>query len=73
MTIFGDITRVYHFAVGVGLGLTLTILCCLGAMTAAEYKDRAHGGQWDWVDWTWGMVGGAIGQAVTIGIFLLFT
>lgn len=72
MKIFGDKTRWYHFIIGVGLSFVFTILCCLGAMTAAEYKDKAHGGKWDWADWSWGMVGGLIGQAVQVLEVYLF-
>lgn len=70
MNIFGDETRGQHFRVGVALALIFTILCVLGAMTAAEYKDRAHGGKWDWSDWGWGMVGGVIGQALQVLIII---
>lgn len=66
--IFTDKTRWQHFWVGIALSLTLTILCTLGAMTTAEYKDKAHGGLWDWYDWTAGMIGGIIGQAIQIVI-----
>lgn len=66
MNVFGDETRGQHFRVGVALGLIFTVLCVLGAMSAAEFKDRAHGGKWDWSDWGWGMVGGVLGQIVQL-------
>lgn len=66
MNIFGDRSRFEHFIVGMGLGLVFTILCVLGAMSAAEFKDWKHGGKWDWSDWGWGMVGGLIGQSVQL-------
>lgn len=31
-----------------------------------EYKDRAHGGQWDWIDLGCTVVGGALGGASRI-------
>lgn len=71
MGLFEDKTRWQHFWVGVRLGATLTILCCLGAMTAAEFKDEQHGGVWDWKDWWCGMLGGLLGQALQVGIILL--
>lgn len=71
MNIFGDKTRGEHFRVGVALAACFTILCVLGAMFTAEYKDRAHGGKWDWSDLGWGMAGGVVGQIVQLGILAL--
>ena len=71
MNIFGDRTRFEHFIVGIVLGLVFTILCVLGAMSAAEFKDWKYGNQWDWSDWGWGMVGGLIGQSVQLLIIWL--
>ena len=71
MNIFGDRTRFEHFIVGMGLGLVFTILCVLGAMSAAEFKDWKYGNKWDGSDWGWGMVGGVIGQSVQLLIIYL--
>ena len=71
MDIFGDKSRFEHFIVGMGLGLVFTILCVLGAMSAAEFKDWKYGNKWDWSDWGWGMVGGLIGQSVQLLIIWL--
>jgi hypothetical protein len=71
MNIFGDKSRFEHFIVGIGLGLVFTILCALGAMSAAEFKDWKYGNKWDWSDWGWGMVGGVIGQGVQLLILWL--
>jgi hypothetical protein len=72
--LFSDKTRWQHFYIGIGLSVVFTILCCLGAMTAAEYKDKAYGGKWDWADWTCGMIGGIIGQAIQIVIiYIIYT
>ena len=81
MTLFEDHTRLQHFIVGIQTAVIFTILCTLGAMTAAEWKDRAWGGLWDWKDW-WGgkadwrdwvctMLGGLVGQAVQVLIVYL--
>lgn len=69
--LFEDNTRFQHFWVGIQTAAVFTILCTLGAMTAAEYKDEAHNGKWDWKYWTCGMIGGIIGQAIQIGIIIL--
>ena len=71
--LFTDNTRWQHFWVGIKTAFVFTILCTLGAMTAAEYKDKAHGGVWDWKDWWSGMIGGVIGQALQVGlIFIIY-
>ena len=69
--LFTDKTRWQHFWIGIVLGAVLTILCVLGAMTTAEWKDRAWGGQWDWKDWWCGMIGGITGQTVQVLIIYL--
>ena len=71
--LFTDSSRWQHFFVGIATAAGFTILCTLGAMTAAEWKDRAHGGLWDWADWTCGMLGGIIGQALQAAIVYLIT
>lgn len=65
--------RVKHFVGGFILGVLLTVLCALGAAGAMEYKDRAWGGQCDWVDFTLTLMGGMMGQIVQIiMIYVLF-
>ena len=71
MALFEDNTRFQHFIVGVQTAVVFTILCTLGAMTAAEWKDRACGGLWDWKDWACGMLGGLLGQLVQAGVIYL--
>ena len=36
----------------------------LGASLAAEFKDRAHGGRWDWMDFLAGMLGTILGGLI---------
>lgn len=69
--LFEDITRWQHFYIGALMALLATILCTLGAMVAAEYKDKVHGGKWDWKDLACGLIGGLLGQGVQIGIILI--
>ena len=71
MTLFEDHTRLQHFIVGIQTAVVFTILCTLGAMTAAEWKDRAWGGLWDWKDWWCGMLGGLVGQLIQAGVIYL--
>lgn len=46
---------------------------CLSAGLAAgmEFKDRAWGGKWDWLDIAATLIGGLIGQAIQILILIL--
>lgn len=62
----GDKTNWQHFRVGIQTAAVFTILCTLGAMYAAEFKDEQHGGKWDWTDWWFGMTGGVVGQIIQL-------
>ena len=70
MALFKDFSRTQHFLVGIMLGLLFTIVTVIIAASAAEYKDDAHGGKWDWGDWTCTVLGGLVGQAVQVGIVM---
>jgi hypothetical protein len=63
--------RMKHFLYAIPLGLVFTILCVLGCASGMEFKDRAWGGQWDWLDWLATMLGGLVGQAVQVGLIVL--
>ena len=62
----GDKTNWQHFRVGIQTAAVFTILCTLGAMSAAEFKDEQHGGKLDWTDWWFGMAGGVVGQIIQL-------
>lgn len=60
-----------HLVGGIGLGLISNDLYCaslvgVGIASALEFKDRAHGGSWDWVDWGLTVLGTLIGHLVWI-------
>jgi hypothetical protein len=38
--------------------------CAVGL--ALEYKDEAHGGKWDWIDFGLTALGGVIGGCLTL-------
>ena len=47
--------RWQHLLIGVMIGLLFdnligTSICALLVASALEYKDKAYGGKWDWVD-----------------------
>ena len=38
-----------------------------------EYKDYAYKTKWDWIDWTYTMLGGLIGQLLQLLIIMLLS
>lgn len=63
--------RMKHFGYAVPCGIFLTILFVAGLAAGMEFKDRAHGGEWDWLDLLATMLGGLIGQLIQILIVFL--
>ena len=68
--LFEDKTRWQHFAYAIPLGLVLTILCVIGVAFALEFKDYQWGGKWDWKDLACTVLGGLVGQAIQILIWI---
>ena len=68
--LFEDKTRWQHFAYAIPLGLVLTILCVIGVAFALEFKDYQWGGKWDWKDLICTILGGLVGQAIQILIWI---
>lgn len=66
-----DETRIKHFKYAIPIGLVFTILCVLGVASGMEFKDKEHGGIWDWGDWIYTMAGGMVGQCGQIAIILI--
>lgn len=64
--LFSDETRWQHFLYAMPIGLVFTILCVLGCASGMEFKDKQHGGKWDWGDWLCTMLGGLVGQIVQL-------
>lgn len=62
--------RPKHLLYAIPIGMTLTILAVLGCALGMEFKDKQHGGRFDWLDIAATMIGGAIGQAIQILIIL---
>ena len=66
--------RYKHLLYSIPIGYIFTMLCVLGVASGLEFKDKAHGGKWDWLDWLATMIGGIIGQVlqlVTLSLFLV--
>lgn len=59
-----------HFLLAIPVGLFLTILTVIGLATGMEFKDQQWGGKWDWLDWTATVLGGLIGQIITVAFVI---
>lgn len=58
--------RYKHVLCGIAIGLVSDDLYCatlagVGVASALEYKDKAHGCLWDWIDWSLTIVGAIVG------------
>ena len=55
-----------HFIYGIFCGFVGTLLFAAGVAVGMEYKDRAWGGKWDWLDILATVLGGLVGQVMQI-------
>ena len=67
----GESNRWKHLLGGVAIGFAGDSTYCssyvgVGVASALEYKDRAHGGKWDWIDWGLTVGGALIGLSVKL-------
>lgn len=63
--------RMKHFIYAIPCGLFLTILFVAGLAAGMEFKDRAWGGKWDWLDLISTLMGGVVGQILQVIIFFI--
>ena len=63
--------RTKHLLYAIPIGLVFTILAVLGCAFGMEFKDKQHGGTFDWLDIAATMLGGVIGQLFQIILILL--
>ena len=61
--------RYKHLVGGMAIGLLSDDWYCaalsgVGIASALEYKDKAHGGSWDWVDWGLTVAGVIVGYGL---------
>ncbi len=54
--------RLKHFLYAIPCALFLSILFVGGLAAGMEYKDKAWGGAWDWLDFIATILGGIVGQ-----------
>ena len=60
---FLESNRWKHFLYAIPIGLFLTILCAIGVAAGMEFKDKQYGNSWDWLDFTYTVLGGLVGQS----------
>lgn len=63
--------RPKHLLYAIPAGALFTVLFVAGLAAGMEFKDRAHGGKWDWLDIAATLIGGFIGQVIQIGVLIL--
>lgn len=63
--------RSKHLLYAIPIGFMLTILAVIGCAFGMEFKDKQHGGSFDWLDIAATILGGLIGQIIQL--ILLFT
>nr|DAE56023.1 MAG TPA: putative periplasmic lipoprotein [Caudoviricetes sp.] len=63
--------RPKHFIYAIPSAFLFTILFAAGLAVGMEFKDRAYGGKWDWLDLIATMIGGLIGQLLQAVVIYL--
>lgn len=63
--------RQKHFLYAIPCALLLTLLFVGGLAVGMEFKDRAHGDEWDWLDLLATLLGGVVGQVLQLAILWL--
>ena len=71
MSWINESNRIKHLLYAIPAGALLTILFAAGLAVGMEFKDRAYGGKWDWLDIAATLIGGFIGQAIQNGVLTL--
>lgn len=63
--------RMKHFLYAIPCSVLLTFLFTAGLAAGMEFKDKAYGGKWDWLDLIATLMGGLVGQIIQILIIML--
>lgn len=71
MSWINESNRMKHLLYAIPAGILFTILFVAGLAAGMEFKDRAYGGKWDWLDIAATLIGGLIGQTIQIGVLTL--
>lgn len=71
MNWINESNRPKHLLYAIPAGALFTIIFVAGLAAGMEFKDRAYGGKWDWLDITATLIGGIIGQVIQIVVLIL--
>ena len=63
--------RLKHLLYAIPSAFIGTILFAAGLAVGMDFKDKMHGGKFDWLDLTATLIGGLIGQILQIGLLLI--
>lgn len=63
--------RTKHMVYAIPCAFLLTILFAAGLAAGMEFKDKAYGGKWDWLDILATILGGMIGQILQVIVVFL--
>lgn len=58
--------RIKHFLYAIPCAMIGTLVFVLGLAVGMEFKDRLHGGKFDWLDFVATILGGIVGQLITL-------
>lgn len=65
MSWFTESNRWKHFLYAIPVGVLFPGLCVVGLAFGMEFKDKQHGGKFDWLDLMCTVLGGLAGSAIT--------
>ena len=68
MSWFTESNRWKHFLYAIPIGMFIPGFCVLGLAFGMEFKDKQHGGKFDWVDLFATLLGGLLGTCITAAI-----
>lgn len=66
MTWITESNRLKHFLYAIPCAMIGTLIFVLGLAVGMEFKDRLHGGKFDWLDLAATILGGIVGQIITL-------
>ena len=69
MSWINESNRIKHLLYAIPAGALLTILFAAGLAVGMEFKDRAYGNEWDWLDIAADAIGTLVGEIVHFAIF----
>ena len=68
MSWINESNRIKHLLYAIPAGALLTILFAAGLAVGMEFKDRAYGNEWDWLDIAADAIGTQVGEIVHFAI-----